>query len=83
MTAPRTWCDYKGVHILFKRKVELYEDSLYISKAHKSVTYNNVEWVYKVLVLAADLENILEQLEKGTKNATKIYVQQGNKLETK
>jgi hypothetical protein len=37
--------------------------------------------VSKVLVLAAGLENVLEQLEEDTKEITRIKVQQGNKME--
>jgi hypothetical protein len=39
--------------------------------AHKSVTDSNA-YVSKVLVLAAGLENVLEQLEEDKKDVTRI-----------
>jgi hypothetical protein len=40
--------------------------------AHKSITDSNVEYVSKVLVLVAGLENLIAQLEENIKEVTRI-----------
>jgi hypothetical protein len=40
--------------------------------AHKSVTDSNAEYVFQVLVLVAGLENVIEQLDKGTRKEVQV-----------
>jgi hypothetical protein len=48
--------------------------------AHKSVTYSNAEYVFQVLVLVAGLENVIEQLDQGTRNEVQVSSRNGSSV---